>query len=55
MDPTPEILREVTEVIMAAITELLAEVRGEPVPAAPYDHRKVLEEKRRKAAEEGLQ
>ncbi|MFI6083535.1 lysophospholipid acyltransferase family protein [Streptomyces sp. NPDC051217] len=55
MEPTPEILREVTEVIMAAITELLAEVRGEPVPAAPYDHRKVLEEKRRKAAEEGLQ
>ncbi|MEV7868098.1 lysophospholipid acyltransferase family protein [Streptomyces sp. NPDC088124] len=49
----PELLREATEVIMAAITELLAEVRGEPVPAVSYDYRKVREEQRRKAAEEG--
>ncbi|RDG39892.1 lysophospholipid acyltransferase family protein [Streptomyces corynorhini] len=50
---TPELLREVTEVIMAAITELLAELRGEPAPAAPYDHREARAEQRRKAAEEG--
>ncbi|MFC9428458.1 lysophospholipid acyltransferase family protein [Streptomyces sp. NPDC056987] len=50
---TPELLREATEVIMAAITELLAEVRGEPVPAVSYDYRKAREEQRRKAAEEG--
>ncbi|MEU0279546.1 lysophospholipid acyltransferase family protein [Streptomyces sp. NPDC088147] len=53
-DITPELLREVTEVIMAAITELLSELRGEPVPtAAAYDHRKARAEQRRKAAEEG--
>ncbi|MFD5752888.1 lysophospholipid acyltransferase family protein [Streptomyces sp. NPDC127033] len=49
----PELLREATEVIMAAITELLAEVRGEPVPTVSYDYRKAREEQRRKAAEEG--
>ncbi|MEV4975184.1 lysophospholipid acyltransferase family protein [Streptomyces scopuliridis] len=52
-DITPELLREVTEVIMAAITELLSELRGEPVPTAAYDHRKARAEQRRKAAEEG--
>ncbi|MDX3854992.1 lysophospholipid acyltransferase family protein [Streptomyces sp. AK02-01A] len=52
-EPTPELLREATEVIMAAITELLSEVRGEPVPAAPYDHRKARAKQRRRAAEEG--
>ncbi|MGW6742345.1 lysophospholipid acyltransferase family protein [Streptomyces sp. NPDC055025] len=52
-EPTPELLREATEVIMAAITELLSEVRGEPVPTALYDHRRVRAEQRRKAAEEG--
>ncbi|WP_046495905.1 lysophospholipid acyltransferase family protein [Streptomyces odonnellii] len=52
-EPTPELLREATEVIMAAITELLSEVRGEPVPEALYDHRKARAEQRRKAAEEG--
>jgi 1-acyl-sn-glycerol-3-phosphate acyltransferase len=50
---TPEVLREVTEVIMAAITELLAELRAEPAPAVPYDHRRIRAEERRKAAEEG--
>ncbi|MFJ8000591.1 lysophospholipid acyltransferase family protein [Streptomyces sp. NPDC096310] len=49
----PELLREATEVIMAAITELLSEVRGEPVPTVSYDYRKAREEQRRKAAEEG--
>ncbi|WP_326810564.1 1-acyl-sn-glycerol-3-phosphate acyltransferase [Streptomyces scopuliridis] len=53
MDITPELLREVTEVIMAAITELLSELRGEPVPTAAYDHRKARAVQRRKAAEEG--
>ncbi|WP_329062990.1 lysophospholipid acyltransferase family protein [Streptomyces sp. NBC_01429] len=50
---TTELLREVTEVIMAAITELLSELRGEPAPTAPYDHREARAEQRRKAAEEG--
>ncbi|MFJ4922611.1 lysophospholipid acyltransferase family protein [Streptomyces sp. NPDC088725] len=50
---TPDVLREATEVIMAAITELLVELRGEPAPLVPYDHRKVRADKRRKAAEEG--
>lgn len=49
----PELLREATEVIMAAITELLSELRGEPVPTALYDHRQARAEQRRKAAEEG--
>lgn len=52
-EPTPEVLREVTEVIMAAITELLEELRGESAPAQPYDHRKARTEQRRKAAGEG--
>ncbi|MEU8888850.1 lysophospholipid acyltransferase family protein [Streptomyces sp. NPDC048442] len=49
-EPTPDVLREATEVIMAAITELLAEVRQEPVPAEVYDHRKARAELRRRAA-----
>ncbi|KUJ64612.1 acyltransferase [Streptomyces albus subsp. albus] len=39
-EPTAEVLRAATDTIMAAITELLAELRGEPAPAEPYDHRK---------------
>jgi 1-acyl-sn-glycerol-3-phosphate acyltransferase len=34
-----EVLREVTERIMAAITCLLEEIRGEPAPAVRYDPR----------------
>ncbi|NJQ02331.1 lysophospholipid acyltransferase family protein [Streptomyces zingiberis] len=34
----PQVLREATETVMLAITELLAEVRGEPVPGELYDH-----------------
>jgi 1-acyl-sn-glycerol-3-phosphate acyltransferase len=49
-EPTPEVLREATEAIMAAITELLAEVRGEKAPATPYDPRRARLEQRRKAA-----
>ncbi|MFF2524714.1 lysophospholipid acyltransferase family protein [Streptomyces liangshanensis] len=50
-EATPEVLREATEVIMAAITELLAELRGEPVPAELYDPRRARAEQRRRAAE----
>ncbi|MBB1245230.1 1-acyl-sn-glycerol-3-phosphate acyltransferase [Streptomyces durbertensis] len=38
-EPTAEVLREVTEVLMDAITEQLAEVRGEPVPAKRFQYR----------------
>ncbi|MFJ8133471.1 lysophospholipid acyltransferase family protein [Streptomyces hydrogenans] len=53
LEPTPEVLREATETIMTAITALLAEVRGEQAPAAPYDPRRARLEQRRKAAEGG--
>ncbi|MFC8694215.1 lysophospholipid acyltransferase family protein [Streptomyces parvus] len=36
---TPELLREATAVIMAAITRHLEEIRGEKAPEAPYDLR----------------
>ncbi|GHH51976.1 lysophospholipid acyltransferase family protein [Streptomyces candidus] len=49
-EPTPDVLREATEAIMAAITELLAEVRQEPVPTEVYDHRRARAEQRRRAA-----
>jgi 1-acyl-sn-glycerol-3-phosphate acyltransferase len=39
LEPTTENLRVVTEVIMNAIAELLAELRGEPAPAERYDPR----------------
>ncbi|MFE7133077.1 lysophospholipid acyltransferase family protein [Streptomyces sp. NPDC057638] len=52
-EPTPELLREATEAIMADITALLEEVRGEKAPDEPYDHRKARAEQRRKAAGEG--
>lgn len=52
-EPTPEVLKAATEDIMAAITELLEEIRGEKAPDKPYDLREVLAQQRRKAAEEG--
>ncbi|GAA3376125.1 lysophospholipid acyltransferase family protein [Streptomyces sannanensis] len=52
-EPTPEVLKEATETIMAAITGLLEELRGEPAPAEPWDPRKARLEQRRKAAGEG--
>ncbi|MFF3315248.1 lysophospholipid acyltransferase family protein [Streptomyces sp. NPDC003035] len=52
-EPTPDVLREATEAIMAAITALLEDVRGEQAPPEPYDHRKARLEQRRKAAGEG--
>ena len=52
-EPTPEILREATETIMAAVTELLEEIRGEKAPETPYDPRKARLAQRRKAADRG--
>ncbi|TJZ46185.1 1-acyl-sn-glycerol-3-phosphate acyltransferase [Streptomyces piniterrae] len=50
-EPTAEILRAVTDTIMAAVTEQLAELRGEPAPAEPFDYRKVIARERRAARE----
>jgi 1-acyl-sn-glycerol-3-phosphate acyltransferase len=50
-DPTAEVLRGVTDAIMAAVTEQLAEVRGERAPAEPYDHRKAIARELRAARE----
>jgi 1-acyl-sn-glycerol-3-phosphate acyltransferase len=50
-EPTAEVLRAATDDIMAAITELLAELRGEPAPAEPYNHKKALAEARRRAVQ----
>lgn len=50
-EPTAEVLRQVTEAIMAAITEQLAQLRGESAPAEPFDPRKALARERRAARE----
>ncbi|MGW8552034.1 lysophospholipid acyltransferase family protein [Streptomyces tubercidicus] len=50
-EPTAEVLRAATDVIMSAITEQLAVVRGEPAPAEPYDWRKTIARDRRAARE----
>ncbi|HEY8478769.1 MAG TPA: hypothetical protein VIL71_02960, partial [Spirillospora sp.] len=47
-----ETLRAATDDIMAAITELLGELRGEEPPKERYDHHLVLEERRRPGAAE---
>ncbi|WP_433340487.1 lysophospholipid acyltransferase family protein [Streptomyces sp. CA-253872] len=49
-EPTPELLREVTEVLMRAVTDLLEELRGEKAPAEIYDPRRARIEQRRRAA-----
>ncbi|MFD0691204.1 lysophospholipid acyltransferase family protein [Actinomadura fibrosa] len=49
--PSKETLRAATDEIMAAIAGLLGELRGAEPPAELYDHHKVLEERRRAAAE----
>ncbi|MFE0100857.1 lysophospholipid acyltransferase family protein [Streptomyces sp. NPDC059009] len=46
---TPEVLKDATEAIMAAITELLEELRGEKAPATRFDPRQARIEQRRKA------
>ncbi|WP_327705073.1 lysophospholipid acyltransferase family protein [Streptomyces decoyicus] len=48
-EPTAEVLRAATDVIMAAISEQLAGLRGEPAPAEPYDWRKAIARERRAA------
>ncbi|GFH35522.1 lysophospholipid acyltransferase family protein [Streptomyces pacificus] len=53
MEPTPDVLREATEAIMAAITAQLEEIRGERAPAMPHDHRRARADQRRDAAGEG--
>lgn len=45
LEPTPETLRAVTETIMRSVTELLAELRGEPAPDGLFDPRKAREGK----------
>ncbi|AJE82054.1 MULTISPECIES: lysophospholipid acyltransferase family protein [Streptomyces] len=47
---TPEILKEATEAIMAAITALLEDVRGEKAPDRAYDPRRERIEQRRRSA-----
>ncbi|MBQ0865352.1 lysophospholipid acyltransferase family protein [Streptomyces smyrnaeus] len=49
-EPTAEVLREVTDVMMDAVTEQLAAVRGEPVPAERYDMRKAAVRRREQRA-----
>jgi 1-acyl-sn-glycerol-3-phosphate acyltransferase len=51
-EPTAEVLREVTDRLMAAVTEQLAEIRGEEPPAERYDHRRVIAEVRARQARE---
>ncbi|MEU7637192.1 MULTISPECIES: lysophospholipid acyltransferase family protein [unclassified Streptomyces] len=50
-EPTAEVLRAVTEKIMAAITAELAGIRGETAPAEPFDYRKQIARERRAARE----
>lgn len=48
--PTAEVLRAMTDKIMAAVTDILAEIRDEAAPSEPYDHKKARAEQRRRAA-----
>ena len=55
-ETTPELLKEATEVIMAAVTGLLEEIRGEKAPETPYDPRRErIEQRRRTQAQEQAQ
>ncbi|MGP3972542.1 lysophospholipid acyltransferase family protein [Streptomyces sp. 8N114] len=49
-EPTAEVLREVTDVMMDAVTEQLAVVRGEPAPTERYDMRKAAVRRREQRA-----
>lgn len=49
-EPTAELLREVTDVMMDAVTEQLAAIRGEPAPAERFDMRKAAAKRRRERA-----
>jgi 1-acyl-sn-glycerol-3-phosphate acyltransferase len=48
-EPTSQVLREMTDAIMRDVTSLLAELRGEPAPAHPYQRPEHLEDHRRSA------
>jgi 1-acyl-sn-glycerol-3-phosphate acyltransferase len=50
-EPTPQVLAEVTEVIMDAVTRLLEELRGEQAPAGRFDPKAVRAEQRRRSAD----
>jgi hypothetical protein len=52
---TPELLKEATEVIMAAVTRQLEEIRGEKAPETPYDPRQERIEQRRRTATQNRQ
>ncbi|MEW2572463.1 lysophospholipid acyltransferase family protein [Streptomyces sp. NPDC047070] len=52
---TPDLLKEATEVIMAAITAQLELIRGEKAPATRYDPRLVRIEQRRRTREQDEQ
>ncbi|MEU6480612.1 lysophospholipid acyltransferase family protein [Streptomyces sp. NPDC047017] len=45
---TPDVLKEATEVIMASVTRLLEQIRGEKAPAVVYDPRRERIEQRRR-------
>jgi 1-acyl-sn-glycerol-3-phosphate acyltransferase len=48
-EPTAEVLRAATDTIMADVTGLLGELRGEAVPAEPFDYRTARAGQRAKA------
>ncbi|WP_018544721.1 lysophospholipid acyltransferase family protein [Streptomyces sp. LaPpAH-108] len=53
---TADLLKEATEVIMAAVTRQLEEIRGEKAPATPYDPRRErIEQRRRTRAQSGTE
>ncbi|MDX2541891.1 lysophospholipid acyltransferase family protein [Streptomyces sp. WI04-05B] len=52
---SPDLLKEATEVIMAAVTRQLEVIRGGKAPATPYDPRRERIEQRRRTAEEEAQ
>lgn len=52
-EPTVAVLREVTDRFMDAITAQLADIRGEEPPAERYDHRKAVEEQRKRDGARG--
>ncbi|MBZ3904026.1 lysophospholipid acyltransferase family protein [Streptomyces brasiliscabiei] len=47
---SPDLLKDATEVIMAAVTRQLEEIRGEKAPETPYDPRRERIEQRRRSA-----
>ncbi|MFJ5264508.1 lysophospholipid acyltransferase family protein [Streptomyces sp. NPDC088387] len=51
-DMSADVLKEATEVIMAAITHQLEQIRGEQAPTEPYDPRRERIEQRRRTQEE---